>query len=74
MILTRRPFWKSLSLSFFLCFLLLRLDRHLFAQPAPARVQVAYVAISGTQGALWVAQETGLFRKYGLETNLGEET
>ena len=41
-----------------------------FAQPAPARVQVAYVAISGTQGALWVAQETGLFRKYGLETNL----
>lgn len=70
MTLTARPDGKFLSLPLFLLFFFFRLDTHLFAQPAPARVQVAYVAISGTQGALWVAQETGLFRKYGLESNL----
>jgi NitT/TauT family transport system substrate-binding protein len=41
----------------------------LYAQ-APSRLRVAYVAVSGTQAALWTAQETGLFRKYGLETDL----
>lgn len=34
------------------------------------RVHVAYVAVSGTQAALWLAQEAGLFRKQGLETSL----
>jgi NitT/TauT family transport system substrate-binding protein len=41
----------------------------LYAQ-SPTRLRIAYVAVSGTQAALWTAQETGLFRKYGLETDL----
>lgn len=43
---------------------------HLYAQSAPTSLHVAYVAVSGTQSALWVAQETGLFRRNGLETSL----
>jgi ABC-type nitrate/sulfonate/bicarbonate transport system substrate-binding protein len=57
-------------LPFLLSLLILCLSTRLSAQSSSARLQVAYVAISGTQGALWVAQEGGLFRKYGLETNL----
>jgi NitT/TauT family transport system substrate-binding protein len=33
-------------------------------------LNVSYVAVSGTQAAVWVAQESGLFRKYGLDTRL----
>lgn len=42
----------------------------LYGQPSPTRLHVAYVAVSGTQAALWMAQEAGLFRKHGLETRL----
>jgi NitT/TauT family transport system substrate-binding protein len=40
------------------------------AQPSAKSLNVAYVAVSGTQAGLWVAQGAGLFRKYGLETRL----
>ncbi len=40
------------------------------AQPSTKSLNVAYVAVSGTQAGLWVAQEAGLFRKYGLHTGL----
>lgn len=40
-----------------------------YAQPAPP-IHVAYVAISGTQAAVWAAQEAGLFRKHGVESSL----
>ncbi|MBI2540106.1 MAG: ABC transporter substrate-binding protein [Deltaproteobacteria bacterium] len=40
------------------------------AQPSAVRLHVAYVAISGTQAALWMGQEGGLFRKYGLDVSL----
>src|SRR4029450_2503486 len=31
------------------------------------KINVAYSSISGNQAALWVAQDKGFFRKYGLE-------
>lgn len=39
----------------------------LFAQ-SPIRINAAYSSISSDQVGLYVAQEAGLFRKYGLET------
>jgi len=41
------------------------------AQTAPERVNAVYASISGDHAALFVAQETGLFRKHGLDVNLG---
>lgn len=43
---------------------------YLYAQPSAKSLNVAYVAVSGTQAGLWVAQEAGFFRKYGLEIRL----
>ena len=40
------------------------------AQPGALPLHVAYVAVSGTQAAVWVAQENALFRKHGLDTSL----
>jgi NitT/TauT family transport system substrate-binding protein len=34
------------------------------------KLTIAYSALSGNMGPLWVAHEAGLFRKYGLETQL----
>ena len=42
-------------------------QRSLLAQPATKSLNVAYVAVSGTQAGLWVAQGAGLFRNHGLE-------
>jgi NitT/TauT family transport system substrate-binding protein len=39
-----------------------------FAQSPNIPLNIAYVAVSGTQAGLWVAQGSGLFRKYGLES------
>lgn len=40
------------------------------AQPSTQSLDIAYVAVSGTQAGLWVAKEAGLFRKHGLDTKL----
>lgn len=40
------------------------------AQPAPERINAIYASIAGDHAALYVAQEMGLFRKYGLDVNL----
>jgi len=40
------------------------------AEPSAKSLNVAYVAVSGTQAGLWVAQGAWLFRKYGLDTSL----
>jgi NitT/TauT family transport system substrate-binding protein len=40
------------------------------AQPAPEKISAIYASISGDHAALFVAQDLGLFRKYGLEVNL----
>ena len=42
----------------------------LYAQPSAKSLNVAYVAVSGTQSGLWLAQSAGLFRKHGLDTRL----
>src|SRR3954467_9836078 len=39
------------------------------AQPLK-KVNVVYTIVSGDSVAFWVAQEKGLFQKYGLEANL----
>ncbi|MBI3078669.1 MAG: ABC transporter substrate-binding protein [Deltaproteobacteria bacterium] len=38
--------------------------------PAAERLTVAYSALAGSQAALWVAQESGAFRRHGLEVSL----
>lgn len=55
---------------FFGFFSILLAPLTLRAQPSAVRLHVAYVAISGTQAAVWAAQEGGLLRKHGLETHL----
>jgi NitT/TauT family transport system substrate-binding protein len=40
------------------------------ASPALQRVNVAYSSISGNNAPLWVTQEKGFFRKYGLDVQV----
>ena len=40
-----------------------------WAQPKQA-INVAYSSVAGTETALWVAKEAGLFEKYGLDVSL----
>src|SRR5690242_16562121 len=42
----------------------------LYAQPAPEKINAIYASIAGDHAGLYVAQETGLFRKHGLDVNL----
>lgn len=42
----------------------------LAAQQSAKPLNVAYVAVSGTQAGLWVARGAGLFRNHGLDVNL----
>lgn len=34
------------------------------------KIRLGYSSVSGTQGVIWVAQEAGLFKKYGLDVEL----
>ena len=45
-------------------------DRTACAQSTPERINAIYASIAGDHAALYVAQEIGLFRKYGLDVNL----
>ena len=49
---------------------LLVLRAQLQAQPALERINAIYASLAGDHAALYVAQEMGLFRKYGLDVNL----
>jgi NitT/TauT family transport system substrate-binding protein len=40
------------------------------AQPALEKINAIYASLAGDHAALYVAQELGLFRKYGLDVNL----
>ena len=40
------------------------------AQPTLERINAIYASLAGDHAALYVAQEMGLFRKYGLDVNL----
>src|SRR4249920_1419103 len=57
-----------------LCFLtalgLLVSRAQLYAQPTLERINAIYASLAGDHAALYVAQEMGLFRKYGLDVNL----
>ena len=39
------------------------------AQPLQ-KIRIGYPSISSRQGQLWVAQDEGIFRKYGLDVEL----
>jgi len=47
----------------FALFVFLIVPSHVHAQTGLVRTNVAYVAVSGTQAALWSAHDAGLFRK-----------
>jgi NitT/TauT family transport system substrate-binding protein len=40
------------------------------APPARARPRVAYTAISGSTWPVWIAQDTGIFAKHGLDADI----
>jgi len=58
----------TFCLSFF--FGLSMLQRQVYGQSALERINAIYASLAGDHAALYVAQEMGLFRKYGLEVNL----
>ncbi|MBV9253578.1 MAG: hypothetical protein JO054_05065, partial [Actinobacteria bacterium] len=38
--------------------------------PAPARVRIAYVTVASNILPMWLAQDEGIFTKYGLDVEL----
>ena len=52
--------------------LLTLLHYPLMAQSAPSleKIRVVYSAIGGSQSAVWIPYEAGIFRKHGLEVEL----
>ncbi len=40
------------------------------AQSAPEKLRVTYSAIGGSQAAVWIPYEAGIFRKHGLDVEL----
>src|SRR4029079_19610160 len=42
----------------------------IYAQSAPERINGIYASLAGDHAGLYVAQDLGLFRKYGLDVNL----
>src|SRR5258705_12584091 len=64
---------RGMPTKIFLCALSIGLflfDRTACAQSTPERINAIYASIAGDHAALYVAQEMGLFRKYGLDVNL----
>jgi NitT/TauT family transport system substrate-binding protein len=41
-----------------------------FAQIKPSHLTISYPSISGAQAVLWIAKETGIFKKNGLDVDL----
>ncbi len=60
--------FSKLCLSVALGILVLR--GQVFAQSTLERINAIYASLAGDHAALYVAQEMGLFRKYGLDVNL----
>ncbi len=61
---------KIIKLCLLTALSLLVLRGQLYAQPALERINAIYASLAGDHAALYVAQEMGLFRKYGLDVNL----
>jgi len=60
------------TLPLFLSLLLGLIPYPLMAQSAPSleKIRVVYSAIGGSQSAVWIPYEAGIFRKHGLEVEL----
>ena len=61
---------KIIKLCLLTALSLLVLRGQLYAQPALERINAIYASLAGDHAALYVAQEMGLLRKYGLDVNL----
>ncbi len=61
---------KGLITVLFLLFELLSANHFAWAQTKGQPINVSYSSLAGTETALWVGKETGLFEKYGLEVSL----
>ena len=61
----------SLAVLFFISSFLFLLVPSLSAQEKKLDpFTISYASVSGTRGPLWIAQDLGLFAKYGLDVNL----
>ncbi|HEX7229373.1 MAG TPA: ABC transporter substrate-binding protein, partial [Candidatus Binatia bacterium] len=53
-----------------LVFLQLLFSTAIYAQSTPERINGIYASLAGDHAGLYVAQDLGLFKKYGLDVNL----
>lgn len=57
---------KTLAVGFIVAFLFLSVGTS-WAQPRPDAVKAMYSTIGGSQAVLWIAKETGFFKRTGLD-------
>src|ERR1041384_2751585 len=62
--------FRHLVKTYCLVFLSLLFSTGIYAQSAPERINGIYASLAGDHAGLYVAQDLGLFRKYGLDVNL----
>jgi len=65
---------KTIFLLAYSVFVLCDAPRSLAQEGKLERVVVSYAGMSGLRGPLWIAKETGLFEKYGLDVRLVQIT
>src|ERR1041384_3325530 len=63
-------FFRQLVKTYCLISLSLLFTTAIYAQSAPERITGSYASLAGDHAGLYVAQDMGLFRKYGLDVNL----
>jgi len=63
-------FFRQLVKTYCLVSLSLLFTTGIYAQSAPERINGIYASLAGDHAGLYVAQDLGLFRKYGLDVNL----
>ena len=63
-------FFRQLVKTYCLISLSLLFTTDIYAQSAPERINGIYASLAGDHAGLYVAQDLGLFRKYGLDVNL----
>ena len=63
-------FFRQLVKAYCLISLSLLFSTDIYAQSAPERINGIYASLAGDHAGLYVAQDLGLFRKYGLDVNL----
>src|SRR5689334_25411176 len=63
-------FFRQLVKTYCLVCLSLLFTTDIYAQSVPERINGIYASLAGDHAGLYVAQDLGLFRKYGLDVNL----